>query len=167
MKHLFELEPLPGHHLARAEADRTVRVERDLDEDEHVSRRGLRQIEHGIPAEVTVLRWTRQRYAPLLESALRHPRLVLGGSAALLALAAMLSLQLGQEFVPTLDEQDLAMHAVRIPGTGIETSTRMQMLTEKLVSDLSEVQVVFSKTGTSRQAELVALVLGGPAGRQD
>ncbi len=38
----------------------------------------------------------------------------------------LLFTRLGQEFVPTLDEKDIAMHAMRIPSTGITQSTAMQ-----------------------------------------
>ena len=41
------------------------------------------------------------------------------------------------------------MHAMRIPGTGIEQSTRMQLEVERAVAELPEVDLVFSKTGTA------------------
>lgn len=52
-------------------------------------------------------------------------------SAAVLAASAMLFARLGQEFVPTLDEKDVAMHAMRIPSTGITQSQAMQFDVER------------------------------------
>ena len=83
----------------------------------------------------------------MLEIALRHRGVVLGAAAAMLLGAGVLFANLGQVFVPQLDEGDIAMHAMRIPGTGIEQSTRMQLEVERAVAKLPEVELVFSKTG--------------------
>lgn len=99
--------------------------------------------------EVAPILWAKRVYMPALDWALRHPRPVLAGNVVVLGLACALFMTLGQEFVPTLDEQDLAMHAVRLPGTGIEQSTKLQMEIEKAAARLPQVAVVFSKTGTA------------------
>jgi len=57
--------------------------------------------------------------------------------------------RLGQEFIPTLDEGDLAMHAMRIPSTALSQSTSMQLQVERALRALPEVAFVFSKTGTA------------------
>ena len=96
-----------------------------------------------------LMRTARQSYAPVLDFALCHKGIVLGSAAALLLGAGVLFANLGQEFVPKLDEGDIAMHAMRIPGTGIEQSTQMQLEVERAVAKLDEVDLVFSKTGTA------------------
>jgi cobalt-zinc-cadmium resistance protein CzcA len=96
-----------------------------------------------------LMRTARQSYAPVLDFALCHKGIVLGSAAALLLGAGVLFANLGQEFVPKLDEGDIAMHAMRIPGTGIEQSTQMQLEVERAVAKLPEVKLVFSKTGTA------------------
>ncbi len=60
--------------------------------------------------------------------------------------------RLGQEFIPTLDEKDIAMHAMRIPSTSLSQSTAMQLQVEKEISAQPEVAFVFSKTGTAEMA---------------
>ena len=62
------------------------------------------------------------------------------------------SARLGQEFVPTLDEKNIAMHAMRIPSTALTQSQEMQLDVERTVSALPEVAFVFSKTGTAEIA---------------
>ena len=109
---------------------------------------GKRVSEH----EVAPIRWAKRAYVPLLEAALRWRKLVVFLSLALFALSLVIFRTLGQEFVPTLDEKDLAIQAIRIPATGIQQSTELQMLTEKAISEQPEVQVVFSKTGTAELA---------------
>ena len=96
-----------------------------------------------------LMRTARQGYAPVLDFAMRRQGVVLGSAAAMLLGAVVLFANLGQEFIPKLDEGDIAMHAMRIPGTGIEQSTRMQLEVERAVTKLPEVKLVFSKTGTA------------------
>ena len=96
-----------------------------------------------------LMRTARQSYAPVLDFALCHKGIVLGSAAAMLLGAGVLFANLGQEFVPKLDEGDIAMHAMRIPGTGIEQSTQMQLEVERALEKLDEVKLVFSKTGTA------------------
>ena len=88
-------------------------------------------------------------YAPVLDFALRQRALVIAVAVALLVGAGVQFPRLGQEFIPRLDEGDIAMHAMRIPSTGIEQSTRMQLDVENAVKTMPEVKVVFSKTGTA------------------
>ncbi|MGE0745457.1 MAG: efflux RND transporter permease subunit [Rhodospirillales bacterium] len=95
---------------------------------------------------------TEARYAALVRRAVARPPAVAAAAAVLVAGCLALLSQLGQEFVPTLDEQDIAMHAMRIPSTSLEQSARMQARVERAVAKLPEVAVVFSKTGTAEVA---------------
>lgn len=94
----------------------------------------------------------KQVYTPLLAATLRVPAFVICTTGLLAALSIGLFTQLGQEFVPTLDEGDLALHAVRIPSTSLTQSTKMQRGVEKLLKQFPEVAFVFSKTGTAEMA---------------
>ncbi|RUL87007.1 efflux RND transporter permease subunit [Tautonia sociabilis] len=94
----------------------------------------------------------KERYAPLLRWAMRHRGAVVAGGAGWFLASLLLFFVLGQEFIPTLDEKDIAMHAMRIPSTGITESTAMQFHVEEIVSDFPEVAFVFSKTGTAEMA---------------
>ncbi|MBN9049541.1 MAG: CusA/CzcA family heavy metal efflux RND transporter [Rhizobiales bacterium] len=94
----------------------------------------------------------KRRYRPVLERALLRPLAVIGSAALLFVLALMLFLRLGQEFIPSLDEKNLAMHALRIPSASLSQSQAMQLQVERAVAALPEVQLVFSKTGTAEVA---------------
>ena len=59
---------------------------------------------------------------------------------------------LGSEFIPQLDEGDIALHALRITGTGLEQSVEMQELLEKTIIDFEEVDKVYAKVGTPEVA---------------
>jgi len=88
-------------------------------------------------------------YRPLLSLALRARVLVVAFAAMLLVGAGVLSNRLGAEFLPTLDEGDVAMHALRIPGTSLSQALSMQSILEEQIKALPEVLHVFSKIGTA------------------
>jgi cobalt-zinc-cadmium resistance protein CzcA len=64
----------------------------------------------------------------------------------------ILAMRLGAEFLPNLDEGDIAMHALRIPGTSLDQAIRLQTRLEAEVKKLPEVERVFSKIGTGEVA---------------
>ena len=99
-----------------------------------------------------IIRHLKISYAPLLKRTIKHPLPTIAGGAVLFALALLVFLRLGQEFIPTLDEKNVAMHALRIPGTSLAQSQAMQIDVEKTVSALPQVAFVFSKTGTAEIA---------------
>ena len=102
--------------------------------------------------ENVLVRIAKRGYEPVVGAAVRFRWWVVAGASAAFAGALLLSGTLGQEFAPTLDEKDIAMHAIRIPSTGITQSTEMQLEVESIVSSLPEVASVFSKTGTAEIA---------------
>lgn len=91
-------------------------------------------------------------YLPLLKQTLRIPAVPVLSTLAIVAASGYLFTTLGQEFVPTLDEKDIALHAVRIPSTSLTQSTEMQCAVEKTLTSFPEVDYVFSKTGTAEMA---------------
>jgi heavy metal efflux system protein len=102
--------------------------------------------------EHVLVRLAKWVYAPILSGALRLRWLVVPVAIAGFVGSFVLFQRLGQEFVPTLDEQDIAMHAMRIPSTGLTQSTKMQLQVEKTIRTFPEVAFVFSKTGTAEMA---------------
>ncbi|MEC9357445.1 MAG: CusA/CzcA family heavy metal efflux RND transporter [Pseudomonadota bacterium] len=91
-------------------------------------------------------------YAPLLRFVL-NMRLAIVVAAALLVLACtMLALRMGSEFVPQLDEGDIAVQALRIPSTALTQSVAFQKQIERRLLELPEVATVFARTGTAEVA---------------
>ncbi len=103
-------------------------------------------------AESPAIRATRRFYLPSLRWALRHRAAVVAGAVLLLAVSGLLAARLGSEFVPALDERDIAIHALRIPGTSLEQAIAMQEGVEAAVRAFPEVERVFSKIGTAEIA---------------
>jgi cobalt-zinc-cadmium resistance protein CzcA len=98
------------------------------------------------------IRWLKRIYAPALAQTIRRPAVAIIGALGLLAVALLGFTRLGQEFTPTLDEKNLAMHALRIPATSLEQSQAMQLDVERAIKALPQVALVFSKTGTAEMA---------------
>jgi heavy metal efflux system protein len=99
-----------------------------------------------------IVRRLKISYAPLLKRTIKRPLPAIAGGAVLFAVALLVFFRLGQEFIPTLDEKNVAMHALRIPSTSLAQSQAMQIDVEKAVSALPQVAFVFSKTGTAEIA---------------
>ncbi|QEY11540.1 efflux RND transporter permease subunit [Cellvibrio sp. KY-YJ-3] len=91
----------------------------------------------------------KKMYQPLLVGAFKQRSLVLGGSVILVIFSIWLSTRLGSEFIPQLDEGDIALHALRIPGTGLDQAVGMQTLLEARIKQFPEVDKVFAKIGTA------------------
>ncbi len=81
-----------------------------------------------------------------------RPMMFVASAAALLVASGVLFSRLGQEFIPTLDEKNLAMQAIRIPSTSLSQSQAMQLELEKVVGSFPEVAFIYSKTGTAEVA---------------
>src|SRR5262249_27513834 len=88
-------------------------------------------------------------YRPLLRYAMSWPFPAVAAAVGLFTIALFGFLRLGQEFIPSLDEKNIAMHAIRIPSAGLTQSQAMQLAVERTVSRFPQVAFVFSKTGTA------------------
>ena len=102
--------------------------------------------------DMFLVRWAKAAYAPVVRAAVRVRYAVVVAAIAAFAGSVALFGALGQEFVPTLDEKDIAMHAMRIPSTGITQSQSMQYDVERTVAQFPEVAFAYSKTGTAELA---------------
>lgn len=102
--------------------------------------------------ENVIVNTVRTAYRPLLVAALRWRWRVVGGAMFLAVFSGLLATRLGAEFVPNLDEGDIAMHALRIPATSLEQAIRLQESLEVEIKKLPEVERVFAKIGTAEVA---------------
>ncbi|KQN26030.1 cation transporter [Sphingomonas sp. Leaf33] len=102
--------------------------------------------------ESRIVTWLRRRYEPGLDKAMGRPTVTMGVAVGSLALAAVAFTTLGQEFLPQLDEGNVLVQAIRIPGTSVDQSQAMQSQVERAIVKEPEVQFAFSRTGTSEIA---------------
>ncbi|MYM25416.1 CusA/CzcA family heavy metal efflux RND transporter [Duganella sp. FT135W] len=92
-------------------------------------------------------------YGALLERALANAPVVLSFAGIAVALSLLLATRMGSEFVPSLNEGDIAMQALRIPGTSLTQSVEMQKQIETtLMHKFPEIERIFARTGTAEIA---------------
>ncbi|MQA42819.1 CusA/CzcA family heavy metal efflux RND transporter [Rugamonas aquatica] len=92
-------------------------------------------------------------YAALLERVLANTPVVLAFAGIAVALSVLLATRLGSEFVPSLNEGDIAIQALRIPGTSLTQSVEMQKQVElALTRQFPEIERIFARTGTAEIA---------------
>ncbi|WP_309644896.1 CusA/CzcA family heavy metal efflux RND transporter [Phenylobacterium sp.] len=102
--------------------------------------------------ESRIMGGARRLYQPALDTALRLRVAFVAGAVALVAVAGFAASRMGSEFVPNLDEGDIALHALRIPGTSLTQAVSMQMTLEARIKAFPEVERVFGKLGTAEVA---------------
>ncbi|WP_422000416.1 efflux RND transporter permease subunit [Reyranella sp.] len=91
-------------------------------------------------------------YGPVLDGAIRLRYVVVAMAFLLVAVAGVAASRMGGEFIPSLDEGDIAMHAMRIPGTSLTQSVQMQEALEKAILEFPEVKEIAAKIGTAEVA---------------
>ena len=99
-----------------------------------------------------ILRKSREWYEPKLHYALRNAKKMALGGVLLVVLSGIGASRMGAEFIPSLDEGDIALHALRIPGTSLSQAVKMQKALEARIKQFPEVKDVFAKLGTAEVA---------------
>ncbi|GGY63713.1 cation efflux system protein [Cellvibrio zantedeschiae] len=102
--------------------------------------------------ENAIMLAAKNAYRPLLEGALKLRWWLVSSAAFLVIASSWLATTLGSEFIPKLDEGDIALHALRIPGTSLEQAVGMQKILEARIKQFPEVDKVFAKLGTAEVA---------------
>ena len=94
--------------------------------------------------------WVQRKYEPLLLRALKKGKWVVGIAVATFAIAVFVFSRMGGEFIPQLDEGDIAFHAILKPGSSlsetIETTTKVERI---IKSEFPEVEKIVSRIGVA------------------
>ncbi|MDB5583148.1 MAG: Heavy metal efflux pump CzcA [Bradyrhizobium sp.] len=102
--------------------------------------------------ENAFMRVAKRIYLPLLARAIRFRRTVALLAVVIVIASGAAATRMGFEFIPSLDEGDLAITATRIPGTSLTQSLDMQAALERRVKRIPEVETFFTRTGTAEVA---------------
>ncbi|MSU67036.1 MAG: CusA/CzcA family heavy metal efflux RND transporter [Opitutaceae bacterium] len=98
------------------------------------------------------IRGAKALYRPTLRFVMTIRPAVALAAVVLVALAGLTATRLGSEFIPSLDEGDIAMHALRIPGTSLTQAITMQRELEARLKQFPEVDRIVAKMGTAEVA---------------
>jgi cobalt-zinc-cadmium resistance protein CzcA len=95
---------------------------------------------------------SKKLYRPSLNTAMKFKLPVALSALFLCIICGVLASKMGREFIPSLNEGDMAVQALRIPGTSLTQSLEMQRTLEQSLKALPEVQTVFARIGTAEIA---------------
>jgi cobalt-zinc-cadmium resistance protein CzcA len=98
-------------------------------------------------SEPFLVRWAKWIYTPMLGWVVKRPLAVLGATIFAFVSSIILSMGLGAEFIPKLDEGSIAVQASRLPSVSLETTVEMTLHMEKILLTMPEVKSVVSKSG--------------------
>ncbi|MCB0588038.1 MAG: efflux RND transporter permease subunit, partial [Phaeodactylibacter sp.] len=97
-----------------------------------------------------IVAWLEGRYDKALGGALRSSPAVIASALALFAVSVFTFTRMGGEFIPQLDEGDLAFHVILKPGSAlsesIEASTRIERI---LLKNFPEVEHAMTRFGVA------------------
>jgi cobalt-zinc-cadmium resistance protein CzcA len=100
-----------------------------------------------------LMRAAKRWYEPVLAGVMANKPVVLVFTAVMVLLSGLVATRMGSEFVPSLNEGDFAIQALRIPGTSLSQSVAMQQQLEKrLKAEYPEIDRIFARTGTAEIA---------------
>lgn len=102
--------------------------------------------------EGRIISGVKNAYEPVLRYSLHQPILMMVSAVALVAVSLFGASRMGAEFIPSLDEGDIAIQALRAPGTSLTQSVEMQFSLEKEVLNFPEVRTIISRIGTAEVA---------------
>ncbi|MNH49598.1 Nickel and cobalt resistance protein CnrA [compost metagenome] len=134
---IFSFTFVPAMTVLLVREPRTVHIGADGQAQEH---------------ETFILRFARRWIQPAIRAAVASPRAVAAAVLGALLIGGVAFSSLGREFIPTLDEGDIAIQALRVPSASLEQSLAMQMALERVIKAQPEVETVFSRTGTAEAA---------------
>ena len=100
-----------------------------------------------------LMRAAKRWYEPVLAGVMANKPVVLVFTTVVVLLSGLVATRMGSEFVPSLNEGDFAIQALRIPGTSLSQSVAMQQqLEQRLKAEHPEIDRIFARTGTAEIA---------------
>jgi len=103
-------------------------------------------------SESFVIRYAKQIYKPAFNFMATYRPQALAVAIVLVVLSASIFPFLGSEFIPRLDEGDIAVQVQQLPSVSLEQSIKTTTEVEKTLMTFPEVRTVISKTGRAEVA---------------
>lgn len=98
------------------------------------------------------MRMAKHAYLPLLRLAIDNRGVIAMLAAVVVIASGIAAARMGGEFIPSLDEGDVALASIRIPGTSLTQSLDLQKALEKRITQIPEVKEFFTRLGTAEVA---------------
>ena len=89
-------------------------------------------------------------YAPILKKALQLKTLFVGATVGIFIISLIVFSRMGGEFIPTLEEGDLAMQQILPPGSSLSQSIETsKMIQKKLLQEFPEIEDIVVNIGSA------------------
>ncbi|TQD35402.1 CusA/CzcA family heavy metal efflux RND transporter [Haloflavibacter putidus] len=96
------------------------------------------------------VKWVEKNYAKALTKSLKHGKAILASAVVIFGLAVFTFMQLGGEFIPQLDEGDIAFHIMPKSGSSLSETIATTTKAEQIIlSKYPEVKSVISRIGVA------------------
>jgi len=102
--------------------------------------------------ENVFITWAKRAYHPAFTWTMANKAIVLTITLISVCLSGLMASRMGSEFIPNLNEGDILVAAIRIPGTSLTQSIEMQREIEHTIMQFPQVERIFSKMGTAEIA---------------
>lgn len=97
-----------------------------------------------------IVTWLEKKYGQLLSLALAKSKWLIGFSVIIFGLSIFTYTRLGGEFIPQLDEGDLAFHIILKPGSSLSEAVAASTKIEKmLMEEIPEILSIYSRFGVA------------------
>jgi cobalt-zinc-cadmium resistance protein CzcA len=97
-----------------------------------------------------IITFCQRMYTPVLNVALRFKTAFIVATVVLFTLSMIVFSRMGGEFIPTLEEGDLALHQILPPGSSLSQSVATsKIIQRKLMEEYPEIVDVVTKIGSS------------------
>jgi Cu(I)/Ag(I) efflux system membrane protein CusA/SilA len=101
---------------------------------------------------IPVVKYLQSKYKPLLLLALARRKATLGIAALLAVIGIGAMTQIGSEFMPPLDEGTLWYMPITLPDVSEERAQELLLASNKIISEIPEVEMVVGKAGRADTA---------------
>ncbi len=99
--------------------------------------------------EPWLVRQLHRFYAPLLDTALAHPKSVVGIALLLLLGAGLVYTQIGKTFMPPLNEGTIVMQVENLPATTLSATVRLNTsLQQALMQRVPQIEQIVARSGS-------------------
>lgn len=99
------------------------------------------------------VRWLNKKYGKALERSLNFKKTMIGAAAVLFIASMFVLFNLGRTFLPEFNEGMLTLSTVSLPGISLEESNKMNLLLEKEMLGMDEINTVVRRTGRAELDE--------------
>ncbi len=99
------------------------------------------------------VRWLNRQYGKTLEYLLNFKKSMIGIAGALFIASMIVLFNLGRSFLPEFNEGMLTLSTVSLPGISLDESNKMNLLLEKEMLEMEEINTVVRRTGRAELDE--------------